>query len=248
MSDQDETDGAGDETEFVTIAEAARRLGVPETTLRRALRTLPEYAARTRSQRHQTATGERAATVLPPDLIADLAAYFARLDQRRASALPQATASEAVRKPAENSTGNAATTLPQEHQNAARNGTTTRPEGNRTSTVAAFAPMGDGELPAQAYREIIARLERENSRLWEALRQQQEATQLAQHNLAREQALRSLPAPQTPEAPQEARLEPETGPADDARNGSETAQTGTQEAKPRLSWLARIFGTGKDPT
>jgi hypothetical protein len=206
----------------VTIAEAAHRLGVPETTLRRALRTLPEYAVRTRSQRHQTATGERVATVLPPDLVADLAEHFARL--------------EAARKPAENSARNATTTPPrtepQEHQNDAK----TTPKDGQNGTMAAFDPAGNGELPAQAYREIIARLERENSRLWEALRQQQEATQLAQHNLAREQALRSLPAPppvvetRPPTVPEGSRAgdgsesEHQGGPGDSGASGGEKQQ------------------------
>lgn len=61
--------------ELLTVAEAAAFLGVSERTLRRLL-ALPANAARTRRETRRTATGARTITLLPAELIAELAACF----------------------------------------------------------------------------------------------------------------------------------------------------------------------------
>lgn len=185
--------GTHEAREAFTIAYAAVVLNVPETTLRRALRTVPEYAARTQSKRRQTATGERVATVLPPDLMADLAAYFAR--------------QEAARKPAENAAGNAATngtgTTPQ-----------TPPQERQNAVVVPFPLASEGELPAVAYQAIIGRQEREieylKQLLGEANAREQDANErqrLTLEALGREQTLRALAAP-VPDVPAQAQDSP----------------------------------------
>jgi len=63
--------------EIVTIAEAARRVGITEQKLRRLL-ARPEHAGRTLSRTHRTRTGTRRATVLPEGLIADLRSLLER--------------------------------------------------------------------------------------------------------------------------------------------------------------------------
>ena len=60
---------------FVTIAHAARRLGVTEQKLRRLL-ARPEHAGRTVSATHRTRTGTRRATLLPECFVGELGALF----------------------------------------------------------------------------------------------------------------------------------------------------------------------------
>lgn len=59
----------------LTVAEAAKVLGVSERTLRRALKE-PDIEARTLAVDRQTEKGCRRTTVLPPDLVADLDGRF----------------------------------------------------------------------------------------------------------------------------------------------------------------------------
>jgi len=66
---------ADDTDEWLTIAESAERLHVPERTLRRLL-ARPDYAKETRQEPRQTKTGTRPTTVLPATLLAMLARHF----------------------------------------------------------------------------------------------------------------------------------------------------------------------------
>ena len=218
--------GTHEGREAFTIAYAAVVLNVPETTLRRALRTVPEYAARTQSKRRQTATGERVATVLPPDLMADLAAYFVR--------------QEAARKPAENAVGNAAA-------NGTGTAPQTPPQERQNAVVAPFPLASEGELPAVAYQAIIGRQEREieylKQLLGESNAREQDANErqrLTLEALGREQTLRALAAPvpdvsaQVQDSPQEA---PQGSPASD---GGEVA------AEPPCSHALHGFTNGDE--
>jgi hypothetical protein len=73
-------DLSGARDEWVTIAEAAQRLDVPERTLRRIL-TEPEYAAHTRQEARQTKTGTRQTTLLPSTLLTALATRFEKWEK-----------------------------------------------------------------------------------------------------------------------------------------------------------------------
>jgi len=183
-----------------TIAEAAGDLGVSERTLRRLL-SLARFTGRTVAEDRQTARGRRRTTLLPPALLADLRAYLeaekgeSGAEEAREAAAP---GRDSVADSPADSPADTVATVADSPANAGR---------------VQVLPVNAGELPAAAYREIIARLERENARLWEALRQEQEAARLAQENLTREQTLRALPPPQP-----------------------EPAQEPQQEAAPQRSW------------
>jgi hypothetical protein len=63
--------------EWITIAEAARQIGVTERSLRRLL-ARPDYAARTRRENRRTPSGQRQSTLLPAALLPDLNAHYER--------------------------------------------------------------------------------------------------------------------------------------------------------------------------
>jgi hypothetical protein len=64
-----------DTDEWISVAEAAQRLGVTERTLRRLL-CREEYAAQTRQETRQTRTGTRQTTLFPAALLPRLAQHF----------------------------------------------------------------------------------------------------------------------------------------------------------------------------
>ncbi len=112
-----------------------------------------------------------------------------------------------------------------------------------------------GPLVQAVIAQMEARLRDKDAEIERLARLLDDANQrqrLTLEALAREQALRALPAPQ--EARQEARTGPETGHlgqmtgpvADDTRNGTQAPQTGTETAKMRGSWLGwLLFGRGR---
>lgn len=60
----------------LTIAQAVEHFGVSERTLRRTL-SLARFTGRTQVIERQTKKGRRLTTTLPPDLLSELASYFA---------------------------------------------------------------------------------------------------------------------------------------------------------------------------
>lgn len=163
------------EPEWLTVAEAAKRLGLAERTLYRLLKA-DNYAARTLSEHRQTLTGRRLTTLLPPDLLADLKA--AQGHREATGNVNQAGAN--------NVADNAAKTPSNADNNAAKNA------DNAAGTVSEEPPPGT--LPTVLYQKIIADKDAEIEYLRGALR-------LAQENLSREQTLRALPSPMNALAP-----------------------------------------------
>lgn len=158
-----------DDSPLLTIAEAAAKLGISERSLYRLLKS-DNYAARTVTERRQTVTGKRLSTFLPAALFAEIAA--AEIEK------PTAANADNVDR------GTAA----EHRQNADR-------------TPASPAPVNvhaeaEGTMPAVVYQTRIAALEEQlldlkadKERLYNLLEQ-------SQANLAREQSLRLLAAPQ----------------------------------------------------
>jgi hypothetical protein len=74
---------------WLTVSEAAQAIGVSERTLRRHLRAEEhrhETQAGTRTERRQTNTGARDATVLAPPFVETLTKYFDEQDRARSGA------------------------------------------------------------------------------------------------------------------------------------------------------------------
>ncbi len=160
--------------ELLTVAEASARLGVSVRTVRRLL-SMAEYGGRTQAVERHTSKGVRVTTMLPPDLLADLHAKMLLTNGEQARADRE---------------GN-----PEAHTGALSGASGSTPPNDATEKV------DDGNLPAPAYRALI----QAQAQTIEVMRAEvtylRDALTLSQQNLAREQALRSLPAPTAAEMP-----------------------------------------------
>ncbi len=163
-----ETDNAPGE-DLLTIAEAASRLGVHEKRLRRLL-TRTEYRDKTRTGTRTTRTGERRVSLLPAALVNDLDARL-RLESD-AAFKPQNADNEDADRDTDSKSG----------VSASHNKTETRTEP-RQIVLSAF------------YERLLVEKDARITELAEDKAQLYRLLQEAQANLAREQALRSLPAP-----------------------------------------------------
>jgi len=162
--------------EALTIAQAAARLGVSERTLYRLLKA-PETAARTLTGERQTATGRRQTTLLPPELVNDLAARF-----------------EGERTPAPNADTTEKNTGTNADNDAGSN-------GDNTSAVSV-----EGEAPGPLVRALIGQYEARIADLKSEVEALRAALEREQMNHARTQTLRALATPvaPAPNSPQEA--------------------------------------------
>ena len=165
------------DTEYITIGEGARRLGVSERTLRRIL-TRREYAAEMRPVTRRTKTGTRQAAAFPPRLL---------------EALQRAIEHESngIQNAANGGGANAA-------DNAAPRPTLTK---TRQAPSSALVAEYADRLLAERDRVIVAHEQRiaEQAARIEAL---EAALERSQDALAREQTIRALPAPEaTPRRP-----------------------------------------------
>ena len=201
---------SGPAAQFVTIAEAARRLGTSPRQARRWADKLPaedrDTAGTEPGTEARTGTGtpegQSPGTVPLRVRFAALAAYAERA---------------ATKDKAEGAT---------EDTCEDRDRDSTRTGGDSPS-----ASGNEGELPAVAYRAIITRQEREIEHLKRLLDDANERQRLTLEALAREQTLRALPAPPT------VSQEPETGrTGNDSRNGTDGPQRGAQRAERRSWW------------
>ena len=157
--------------EALTVAETAERLGVTERRLRHLLGR-GDYAARCRQITRQTRSGRRQSAGIPPELLAEIASEI-----------------------------NAAGFAAQGGDYSASGGNKAAAQGDATRHPAGGGERDHGELPVVFYRQRIADLEAMNAdlradkeRLEADKGQLHDALRLAQENLAREQALRSVPA------------------------------------------------------
>ena len=156
--------------EFVTISEAARRLGIAPRQARRYADRLPPQ------DRREPGDGDR-----------DGEETGTGTTEGRSPLRVRYAALAALRESATAANGAKDTDGDRDRDT----------ERTVLGDVPAVSPP-PGELSAAGYQAIIARQEREIEYLREALKREQE-------NLAREQALRLLPAPERPqEAPGEA--------------------------------------------
>jgi hypothetical protein len=217
----------------LTVTEAAQALGVSIRTVRRLL-SRAEYGSRTEAVERHTSKGARITTLLPPDLVADLSACIhlskGEQDQKQSGGDPEAhtgAISEADTRAYEGVPPNAAT-----ESNAA-----TGSQGENSEA---------GILPAAAYRALI----QSQTQTMDALRSEVEylrgALTLAQQNLTREQALRSLPAPMPDPVTQNA---PDSSPGDTQDSAKEKdSMEATAEATEdkRGGFWARLWGRAKD--
>lgn len=201
----------------LTIAESAKHLGMSETTLRRLLKTSPEYAARTLSERHRTPTGERSAVVLPGDLLTDIASQLAQ----------NQTPPNAVRTLLE-SRQNAAGTQPEHNHGGIL------PEG-RLSPVEAQLRVFYERLDVQRQEQI--------AELKAALEHERATTRNLTEALQREQSLRLLTAPSMQDTPPigEGDTENVGKPSDQAQVSDSDKFSATLSR----SWWARLFGREK---
>ncbi len=175
-------EGQAPEEPMLTLPEAAARLGLSETTLRRTLRMMPAYAARVQARARPTVTGARVSAAIPADLLRDLERH---LQQARA----QAVAAKSVNGAFGGGGGSS--------------GFAEAPD--RDAGAVGVGSPAPGESPSHTLHERLDALRREQiAALQQALdyerdlaRRLTEALAESQRSLAREQALRS-PAPVPP--------------------------------------------------
>ena len=175
---------------LVTIAEAAAHLGIHEKRLRRLL-TRTEYSGRTRTGTRTTRTGERRVCLLPTDLLTDIEArLLLEID------------GQSPDSDGDNEYGDADTDIG--NGPSPSEGTGTKVTGTRTAprqvVMSAFY-----ERLLQEKEARIAELSTDKEQLYRLLGE-------AQANLAREQALRSLPMPATETLEHAVNTVPETMP------------------------------------
>ncbi len=237
MTGEDAAQDVADD--WVTVAEAAARLGVTVPRLRRLL-ARPEWSKLTGTRTRTTATGTRTSVSVPVLLLPELAvALEAPLRQRDLSSMPVG-GDEWIPPP---SWGTPTVIhLPDEDETETGTGTGTR-RGNVDSGP--DASWRERALVAEARVELLAA---ERDRLATALEREQENTRAALAHLADSDArlasvlaatgrVQLSEAPDAPDAPggdtSSTRSNPEFG------DGAETETPSAQ-----ASWWARLFRRG----
>ncbi len=181
----------------MTIPEAAAKIGVSERTLYRLLKS-DNFAARTVTQHRQTVTGRRLTTLLPPDMVEEIARMqpppsVQSLSQEKAEGAKGSGTGENVADAGED-TDNDAASGDRNTGKDADNASGTVTDGD-ADTVLPEDTVSAVTLPAIVYQARIMDLEAMNAELRADKERLYRLLEMAQANLAREQALRSLPAP-----------------------------------------------------
>ena len=164
----------------------------------------PNFAGRTLTEHRQTVTGRRLTTMLPVDVLAELEEHFS------------------IYRTVTNNDGATVTNVGND-------------DDNNDGRIPANGDNGDsGSVLSVADPRLVILYERQLADKDAEIAFLRTQLQLAQENLAREQALRALAAPQTSrERPSDA---PESILAGENRKSAEPAESSAAEEKPRHWW------------